>query len=915
MRVPLGWLRDYVAWEGSAEELADLLSMSGTEVEAVLWAGAPAKAENLALFRVGRVLHKERHPNADKLWLCRVAVAEGSEAAAAAAAAAAESGAAAGAGFGDGKLDGPVRQIVCGADNFQEGDTVAVALSGSVLENGLKLRKANLRGVASDGMMLSEQELGFEAESPGIAILPADWPVGAPLNDFLPVSEAVLELEITRNRPDCLSVYGVAREVAAVTGLPLAPPPADDVPTGGPPADEDVSVEVADPDLCPRYGARVIRDVAWGESPIWMKARLTRAGMRPISDLVDVTNYAMHAVGEPLHAFDRDKIGGHRLIVRRAAPGERIVTLDDVDRQLTPEMLVIADAASPSAIAGIMGSEQSEVDPSTRHIVLEAATFSGPNIMRTSKALALRSEASNRFEKGLDEEYVPHGLALACRLYHELCGGTVAPGFIDVRAAVRRPATIGYRPARGDRLLGMAVPADEQADILRRLGCRVESAGGATPAAEAEAPEPGTGPAAASAELAVTPPTWRADLEREVDLIEEVGRVHGLENVPETLPQRREAVGGLTDDQKQRRTAVRALASAGLDEVVTYAFQAVAPLVALGLPEGDERLRAVRLANPMSLEQAIMRTTLLPGLLEAVRGNLAQQNYPVAVFEQGRVYLARPRADDVLESGEPVAAAGDAAGEPAAATEDAAGGSAAAARAGAAATRGVRAESLPPQSPLGEEPVVEREALGIAVCGPLQPEHWLGEPRPTDFFTLKGLVERLLRELGVSAARYERSEEPFLHPGKGADVVVAGRRAGCLGQLRPNVAAAFDMQGREIYVAELSLEALAGGVSKTVAYEDLVAYPPATQDLAVVLAADVPAADVLALVRKAGGKLLRDASVFDVYEGDQVPAGKRSLAVRLTMRAPDRTLSEKDITGVRKKVVGALERELGATLR
>jgi phenylalanyl-tRNA synthetase beta chain len=887
MRVPLGWLRDYVAWEGSAEELADLLSMSGTEVEAVLWAGAPARAENLALFRVGRVLHKERHPNADKLWLCRVAVAEGWEAVAATSDAAGET------------PDGAVRQIVCGADNFQEGDTVAVALSGSVLENGLKLRKANLRGVASDGMMLSEQELGFEAESPGIAILPADRPVGAPLNDYLPVSEAVLELEITPNRPDCLSVYGVAREVAAVTGLPLAPPPAEDFPTGGPPADEDVSVEVIDPDLCPRYGARVIRDVTWGESPIWMKARLVHAGMRPIANLVDVTNYAMHAVGEPLHAFDRDKIGGRRLIVRRAAPGERIVTLDDVGRELTPEMLVIADVTSPSAIAGVMGSEQSEVDPSTRHIVLEAATFSGPNIMRTSKALALRSEASNRFEKGLDQEYVPQGLALACRLYHELCGGTVAPGFIDVRSAVRRPPTIGYRPAKSNEVLGIAVPATEQADALRRLGCEVESAD-ATPPADA-------------VELAVTPPTWRADLEREVDLVEEVGRVHGLENVPETLPLRRDAVGGLTASQRQRRAAARALQSAGLDEVVTYTFQSEAALLALGLQDGDERLRAVRLANPMSAEQAIMRTTLLPRLLEAVRHNLAQQNYPVTVFEQGRVYLAPPTtpdetgaeaADRRLMDEDLIAATGGGGGggegDPGAVREG-----------GPGAVR----ENVSPQSPRGRQPAVEREALAIALCGPLQPEHWLGESRPADFYLLKGLVERLLAELAVRDIRYERSSEPFLHPGKGADVLVCGRRAGYLGQLRPDVAAAFEIEGREVFVAELALDTLLWGAAETTTYEDLVAYPPATQDLAVVLPADVPAADVLALIRKAGGKLLRDASVFDVYEGDQVPSGKRSLAVRLIMRAPDRTLSEKDINGVRGKVIAALERELGATLR
>jgi len=877
MRVPLSWLKEYVPWEGTAEELADLLSMSGTEVENVVAVGAPGTAENLGLFRVGRVVHKERHPNADKLWLCRVAVAPGWEAAADA--------------IDEG--GGAVRQIVCGADNFEQGDTVAVALSGSVLQGGLKLRKAKLRGVASDGMILSEQELGFEEESPGIAVLPGDWPVGAPLADYLPVAETVLELEITPNRPDCLSVYGVAREVAAVAQLPLEPPVPEVAPTAGVPASDDIAVEVLDPDLCPRYGARVIRDVVHNESPFWLKARLTHAGMRPISSLVDVTNYAMLAVGEPLHAFDRDKIAGGRLIVRRAGAGEHIRTLDDVDRRLSDDMLVIADVEGPSAIAGVMGSERSEVDEATRHIVLEAATFSGPNIMRTSKALALRSEASNRFEKGLDREYVPQGLELACRLYHEICEGVVAPGMVDVAVPPPPPAPIRYRPARSDGLLGMAIPPGEQADILRRLGCAVEGGtpaaarAGETGAGEAERQRggedrqrsadgrPGTGddrPTPAGVAMTVASPSWRADLEREVDLVEEVGRVYGLDRVPETLPLQREAVGGLTAAQKLRREARRSLAQTGLDEVVTYAFEAAGGVEALGLAPDDERLRRVHLANPMSAEQAVMRTTLLPQLLTAVRDNLARQNYPVAVFEQGRVYLRRPE------------------GEEASADADAA-----------------------PTS--REAPADEREMLGIALCGPLRGEHWLAEPAPSTFYTLKGVVERLLRAIGVREAEYSPSPEPFLHPGKSADLLLDGRRAGYLGQVRPDVLRALGVEADEVYAAELSVEALTEAASRRVAFEDTVAYPAASQDLALVVDADVPAADVVGLIERSGGKLLRGAWVFDVYEGDQVPAGKRSLAVRLTMRAPDRTLSEKDVNGVRRKVVSALERELGATLR
>ena len=506
MRVPLSFLRDYVAWDRSAEELAELLSMSGSEVEGIDWVGAPHQADNLARFRVGRVLTKERHPNADKLWLCTVDV---------------------------GSDNGGVHQIVCGAQNFAAGDTVAVSLAGATLENGLKLRKANLRGVESNGMMLSEQELGFEQASPGIMVLPAEWPVGAPLADYLPVAEPVLEIEVTPNRPDCLSIYGMAREVAAAAGLPLAPPPVDEPPTGGAPADQSIAVEIADPDLCARYGARVVRGVTVGPSPVWLKARLTHAGMRPINNVVDVTNYVLLAVGEPLHAFDAANIRGDRLIVRRAHEGERIVTLDGVERALAPDNLVIADTERALVIAGVFGAIDAEIDEQTTDLVLEAATFNGPNIMRTSKEVGWRSEASSRFEKGLDPCYVPHGLAMASRLFHELCGGTVAPGTVDVWG--QRPAApprLQYRPSLSDRLLGLPIAAAEQADILRRLECEVESASGEAAVSESV--------------LSVTPPPFRRDLERPVDLVEEVARIHGLENLPETLPLRGEAVGLLT---------------------------------------------------------------------------------------------------------------------------------------------------------------------------------------------------------------------------------------------------------------------------------------------------------------------------------------------------------------------------------
>jgi len=846
MRVPFSWIKEYVAWQGTVEELAEVLTMSGTEVEAIDRVGAPHDQENLGRFVVGRVLTRDRHPNADKLSLCTVAV---------------------------GEANGGVRQIVCGADNFRAGDTVAVSLSGAVLENGLKLRKANLRGVESDGMMLSEQELGYEEKSPGIVTLPDDWPVGEPLQDYLPVSEAVLELELTSNRPDCFSIYGIAREVAAAAGLELAPPPiAGPAARGGVPASDVIAVRVADPDLCPRYGATVIRGVTVGESPAWLKARLTHSGMRPINNVVDVTNYVMLAWGQPLHAFDAGKIRGGTLIARRAKAGERIVTLDDVERTLDDQMLVIADVERALVIAGVFGSVDAEIDEHTSDIVLEAANFAGPSILRTELHTGIRSEASNRFEKGLDADLVPGGLDFAGRLFAELCGGVVAPGMVDVGGSSPAPASLPYRPAKTEALLGYAVPAAEQAGILRRLECDVDEAGAPAAAGADTAIDRDAADLAAETRWLVTPPSFRPDLTREVDLVEEVGRIAGYGLAPERLP-RHATTGGLTQTQQVRRAVRRALTACGLDEVISYSFIAPDALAPLGLPGGDARLEPVRLSNPMSTEQSVMRTMLLPGLLGAVRDNIDRLNDPPNLFEIGKVYLWD----------EPVAA-------PRHASE--------------------------PGAVLPHEP----EALGIVLSGRLEGDDWTGAGRATDFYTLKGVVDatlaavRLRAEyagLGDAAGRF-----PYLHPGKAALVSAAGAgEVGTVGQLRPDVAAAYGVDDLAVYVASLALDRIAPAALRTPAFEDLGSFPPAAQDLAVVVGREVPAAAVVEQARRAGGRLVRSVRVFDVYEGDQVPVEKRSLALRVVMRSPERTLGEKDIAGVRAKILKALEREFQATLR
>ncbi len=749
MRVPVSWLKEYVDWTGTVEELAELLTMSGTEVEGIDWVGAPRDPENLTRFVVGRVMTHEKHPNADKLSLCTVDVGEPA-----------------------------ARQIVCGAHNFAVGDVVAVSLTGAVLESGLKLRKSAIRGVESEGMMLSERELGYEEDSPGIVILPRDWEVGTLLQHHLPVSEAVLELELTSNRPDCFSVYGIAREVAAASGARLAPPPtAGPAVLGGAPAEQSLAVKVADPDLCPRYGARVVRGLQVGDSPAWLKARLTHAGMRPINNVVDVTNYVMLGWGQPLHAFDAAKIEGDTLIARRAKDGEKIVTLDGVERTLDGEMCVIADIAKPLVIAGVFGAVDAEVDEHTTDVVLEAANFSGPSILRTELHTGIRSEASNRFEKGLDANMVPGGLDFASRLFAELCGGEVAPGMLDVRVERSQTRTLAYRPEKCDALLGYAVPAEEQAVILCRLGCAVE---------------PGTLADATPSVWTVAPPTFRPDLEREVDLIEEVGRIAGYGRAPATLP-RHSTAGGLTPPQEVRRALRRALAACGLDEVITYTFVAPDAAAPLGFPEDDVRLRPVRLSNPMSVEQSVMRTSLLPGLIGALRDNIARLNDPPNLFELGRVYLW----DDEVSP--------------------------------------APAHAAEPGVVLPHEP----ESVAIVLSSPLRPEAWTAGSRAADFFALKGVVEAVLGVLRLQGEFALLGDAiaafPYLHPGKSALVRVAGREVGVLGQLRPDVAAAFGVEDLTLYIATLSLDVLAPLALPDVPFEDLGTYPPASQDLAVVV--------------------------------------------------------------------------------
>ncbi|HYQ77638.1 MAG TPA: phenylalanine--tRNA ligase subunit beta, partial [Solirubrobacterales bacterium] len=591
MRVPYSWLREYCDPGMEPAELADRLVMTGTEVERLETIG-PSADEG---FVVGKVLEREQHPNADRLSVCRVDT-------------------------GDGE-----RTIVCGAPNVDAGQTVAVVLPGATMPGGMKIRKAKLRGVPSEGMILSAAELEIAEEADGIMVLDEGPAPGTPLGEVLPLGEPVLEIEVTPNRSDCFGVHGVAREVHAITGAPLAADPwAEDAPaTGVGKAEDYASVAVEVPELCPRFTARVFTDVTIGPSPLWLQARLAAAGQRSINNVVDITNYVMLLTAQPLHAFDLDKVPGGELIVRTASEGEKMTTLDDVERTFDAETVLVCDREGPSGVAGIMGGQRSEVSDSTTRVLLEVACWNGTNILRTSRLLGLRSEASARFEKQLHPDLCLRAQAIASRLLVELCGAKLVPGTIDVAADPPEPRRLPLRAARVRGLLGMEISQDEQKTYLERLGFEA--------AADGE-------------DLAVVvPPERHYDVTREVDLIEEVARVHGIdEHLPTTLPSTGEAVGGLSREQRLRRRAEDVLRDLGFDQVVGWSFTDPGETERLRIEGDDPRATPVLLANPLSEEQSAMRTTLLGSLLDVAARNAARGVSDQALFESTRVYFQDP---------------------------------------------------------------------------------------------------------------------------------------------------------------------------------------------------------------------------------------------------------------------------------
>ncbi|HSC73426.1 MAG TPA: phenylalanine--tRNA ligase subunit beta [Gaiellaceae bacterium] len=756
----MSWLREYVEVPVTTAELAQRLVISSCEVDGIERRGVADVDGNLGLFRVGRVLDAAKHPNADRLQLCHVDVGEGD-----------------------------ARQIVCGAWNFGAGATVAVALPGAVLPNGLQLDRRKVRGETSDGIILAEDEVDLGTDHTGIMVLENGIEPGTPLADVLPLTDEILELETEHNRPDLLAVYGIAREVAALYDVELAPPPGSDPPSDG---DERVDVRVDDLDGCPRYVGRLFRDVAIGVSPLWLKARLLGAGMRPISNVVDVTNYVMLALGNPLHAFDFATLAGGAVVVRRAHEGERLRTLDGVDRALEPYDLMIADAERSVALAGIMGGEETEIGESTTAVLLEAANFEPYTVFRTSERLRLRTEGSTRWEKGVDPHVAEQAAKLATELIVQLAGASWT-GATDVQGQLPERPLVRFRHERASGVAGFQIGAGEQDERLRRLGFELD---GET----------------------VAVPTWRArDVTREIDVVEEVVRFR-LDDVPPRLPERREMFGRLSKLQRVRRTIQDTLVGFGYFEAYTWSL----------LPE-DAEPQAVRLEEPLSSEQAVLRTSLLDGLVASALRNVDAGNEDVALFELAHVYL-----------------------------------------------------------PTGAQ---------------LPDEHWhAGGIVQGGFLSAKGAVEGLYEALSLRVA-FEPAED-LPHGARGARTP----EGWVLALREPQL-------GGEWGAFELDVDALAVRAPDVVVYEDVITYPPVRQDLAFVVDESVAAGDLVAAAADAAGDELREMRAFDVYRGEQIGAGRKSIAFAVTFQSREKTLTDEEAAELRHRIVERLREAFGAELR
>ncbi len=845
MKVPISWLKDYVDVSVSPEELAHTLTMAGLEVEAIDYIGKEWGDKVIT----AQIVHLEKVQGSDHLNYTRV-------------------------NTGTQELG-----VICGAPNIKQGDKVPLALVGAQLGD-ITIGEARKMGYVSQGMLCSPRELGIGSDHSGIYILDADTPLGLKLVDVL--GEVVLDFAIKAHRGDLSSIIGIAREVAALTGATLRVPQPE-LHAQGTTTEQMVKVAIEAPDLCTRYTARVISNVKLGPSPSWMGRRLLAAGMRPISNIVDITNYVMLEIGQPLHAFDYDLVPEHHIIVRRAHEGETLTTLDDVKRKLTPDMLLITDPKGPTAIAGVMGGAVSEINDKTTTILLEAANFKGSNVRHTSVVLGLRTDASSRFEKRLDPELTVLGANRACQLLEELAGGSVHPGIVDNYPQPVPPRTIPFSPEEVEWLTSVKVTQQEVVDTLTALDFKVTT------------DELGKA-------MQVTIPTFRMDIDEGADLVEEVVRLIGYDKIPSTIPTGplpEPAMDAWFEREQQLRTI---LLGTGLNEVVSYTLTSRARTInvlahpdavsarallqtSAGGVDGKNRhelattdsttavaifdaraIPAVVLANPLSTDLEIMRLTLMSNLMEVVQENSKRSKAGLRVFEIGRRYL--PAAE---------------------------------------------VQKLPD----------ERRTVGIAICGPAEIS-WINElARPADFYDMKGNIEALLEALKITRYRFTLTQHPTFHPGRCAllelprqvgDGQEVFSPVGVLGEVHPLVQQRYDLPYRA-YLCEIDLERLYAAVPAHVTYQPIARHQELTRDLAVVVGQQVPAQDIHDVIVRNGGELLRSVTLFDVYTGEPVPTGKKSLTYSLVYQAEERTLTDAEANAVQERIMHALNQAFGAVLR
>ncbi len=802
MFVSYKWLQQYVDLDGiSAAELADKITKGGIEVE-----GVEKKSEGIKGVVVGYVQEKVKHPQADKLNVCQVDIG----------------------------AEEPV-QIVCGAANVDAGQKVAVATVGAVLPGNFKIKKAKLRGEASHGMICSLQELGFESKliakdySTGIFVFPDDVEVGKDALEQLNLDDEILELSLTPNRSDCLSMLGVAYEVAAILRKEVKWPEIS-LEEEEKTADSMITVEVEAPEAAPLYTAKVIKDVKVGPSPLWMQTTLMAAGIRPHNNVVDITNYVLLEYGQPLHAFDYDKVGSGKIVVREAKAGEKLVTLDEAERSLEPHHLVITNGTEPIALAGVMGGANTEVDESTTTVLLESAYFASSSIRRTSKELGLRSEASARYEKGVDPERVRAAGERAAALMAEYAGGTVLSGTVEVNTLNVEPAVVTITVEKINTLLGTDIKMEEVEAIFSALKFETSVDGDS---------------------ITVTVPSRRGDITIPEDLVEEVARMYGYDNIPKTLPNASGTAGRLSPYQEKRRTVRRYLEGAGLYQAITYALTSPDKATAFAL----EKKETVKLAMPMSEERSTLRQSLVPQLLEAAQYNVARQNDSVALYEVGTIFLD---TEEVLPE--------------------------------------------------------EREHAAGIITGSWHTQLWQGEKKAVDFFVAKGILEGLFTKLGLAdQIAFSAAALEGMHPGRTAAITLDGRYIGYVGQVHPNVEKQHDL--KETFVFELCLKQLLNKETTLIAYQSIPRYPSITRDIALVVDKDAIVGEIRSVIVEAGGRLLTDVSVFDLYEGDKMEAGKKSIAFSLKYQDPDKTMTDEEVTKAHDKVLAAVKEKAGAELR